>query len=386
MTTIHTLKRNIGCIFISTMFAICLLFFVPASVCSQSVDFWVQTPSDWIEKTDRLGKELMKQVVAPDGTAFIEVYGTEGPNPGTRAIADGWESEARQRGADYVQTRLSDMSQQVDNREGILREYEGTYNGIPIRSFIQYAYGNSGAVVVVGVFVQHAAAKYRDLVFQCVTSLRFSPPRSMSGSTSAPASASGSPYDDSPYGTATKTDICADIAGEWKWFNGGTAVILADGTIQGTGHSWKCLDSSQRTFLISWSNGKWLDTLTLSQDGNRLDGKNQNGNRVWAERKTPTPSSPPSPKISTSMTLRNAILGKWKWFTGSTPEFRADGTIGGNADNRWELTDAGTRLFTLSWGKGKWIDTLTLSPDGKRLDGKNQYGSAVWGKRLSPLP
>ncbi|MBA3010884.1 MAG: hypothetical protein KJ658_00270 [Proteobacteria bacterium] len=80
----------------------------------------------------------------------------------------------------------------------------------------------------------------------------------------------------------------------------------------------------------------------------------------------------------------NAIVGKWKWFTGSTVDFGFNGEMTGNG-NHWECLDNG-RTFKIVWNNGQWIDTLTLSPDGMRLEGKNQFGSRVWGQRIGQAP
>ena len=34
--------------------------------------------------------------------------------------------------------------------------------------------------------------------------------------------------------------------------------------------------------------------------------------------------------------------------------------------------------YILRWKQGGWVDTLTLSKDGRKLEGKNQYSSRVW--------
>lgn len=75
------------------------------------------------------------------------------------------------------------------------------------------------------------------------------------------------------------------------------------------------------------------------------------------------------------------VLGQWKWFTGNMTEFRADGTMAGNVKHRWRCADAGRRIISIVWNNGQWVDTLVLSSDGRSLEGKNQQGSRVWGKR-----
>ncbi len=83
------------------------------------------------------------------------------------------------------------------------------------------------------------------------------------------------------------------IVGVWKWFNG-TVTINADGTVRHGGllmgllknrGTWECIDSVQRKYSVRWNVGKWVDTLVLSPDGNKLQGVNSNGKVVSAKRR-----------------------------------------------------------------------------------------------------
>ncbi len=246
---------------------------------AEEYDFWVQTPTDWTNKTEGLGRDLKKQVMSPAGDAFIEVYAARGNNISAQAIADGMEQAMRQRDTAYLQNRISSKDITADGQPAVLREYTGLYNGIPLRAYALYAYGNGGGFAVFGVFVAGQSAKYQDRVYTCVTSLRFSPPGGQ-----APASTGSSPYGGtgSPY-AASPDAGCNAIVGQWKWFTGSTAQFDPNGAIPGAGSHWECLDNG-RTFKISWDNGRWIDTLTLTEDGTRLEGKNQVGNRVWGTR------------------------------------------------------------------------------------------------------
>jgi hypothetical protein len=59
-----------------------------------------------------------------------------------------------------------------------------------------------------------------------------------------------------------------------------------------------------------------------------------------------------------------------------------DGTaLSSNGDpGVWRVDDAAARRYIITW-RGNWLDTLTLSPDGQMLEGSNQGGTRVWGKR-----
>lgn len=65
-----------------------------------------------------------------------------------------------------------------------------------------------------------------------------------------------------------------DIVGKWSWCDGNTNEFKPGGVAQGpqTTGSWSYLGG--RTYHIDWGNN-WKDTLTLSADGQSLDGYNQ---------------------------------------------------------------------------------------------------------------
>lgn len=78
--------------------------------------------------------------------------------------------------------------------------------------------------------------------------------------------------------------------------------------------------------------------------------------------------------------------GEYTWVVdgrgGGVTTIKADGTCTNDSSKMtcvWLLTDASTRTFSLNWNNRKYIDTLTLSADGKTLTGKNQVGSTIKG-------
>lgn len=250
---------------IMTLFAV-FLFQGKASA-YEKYDFWIQTPNGWTHNTQGLSNDLKKQVISPDRNAFVEVYAAEGANPGLQAIADGMERGILNRGGVYFQNRISSRNVMVDGHPAIFREYNSNYNGNPLHAYAIYSYANRGAVVAIGVFAEQFTQQYQTLVYQSVTSLRFSPP----------PTSGNDPY-------SSNTDPCSMIIGKWKWFTGSVAEFYPNGRMPGNGNSWRCADPHSRTFIITWSNGKWVDTLKMSPDGSRLEGKNQIGNRVWGNR------------------------------------------------------------------------------------------------------
>jgi hypothetical protein len=77
----------------------------------------------------------------------------------------------------------------------------------------------------------------------------------------------------------------ADVLGTWSWFNGKTVTISPDHTLKADGDSgtWKAVSADGRTVQLSWASS-WVDTLTLSADGKRLEGHNNEGNEVSGTR------------------------------------------------------------------------------------------------------
>ncbi|MFT5396813.1 MAG: DNA segregation ATPase FtsK/SpoIIIE-like protein [Gammaproteobacteria bacterium] len=81
-------------------------------------------------------------------------------------------------------------------------------------------------------------------------------------------------------------NACDNAVGSWDWFHGGNTNIHADGTIDGTWMvfsntgTWECQDPAKRLLVLRWKVGGWIDNLILSDDGNELKGKNQQGSDV----------------------------------------------------------------------------------------------------------
>ena len=81
------------------------------------------------------------------------------------------------------------------------------------------------------------------------------------------------------------------LVGSWRWFNGATVTCSQDGTCtasNGFHAKWSCTDPAGR-FEIQWSrkgkNVEFVDSMSLSGDGQNITGKNQFGGSVSANRK-----------------------------------------------------------------------------------------------------
>lgn len=79
--------------------------------------------------------------------------------------------------------------------------------------------------------------------------------------------------------------------------------------------------------------------------------------------------------------LPGNLVGEWDWFVNGTVVFHADGTgQQGRLTVRWTLIDPSARTYRLVWSHG-YTDTVTLSPDGSSLEGRNTAGSRITARR-----
>ena len=76
-----------------------------------------------------------------------------------------------------------------------------------------------------------------------------------------------------------------------------------------------------------------------------------------------------------------AILGQWKWFTGSLVSIYPDGRVTGTSGDKgiWKKGDA-SDAYVITWNNGQYVDKLQLK-NGK-LSGLNQIGTVVSASRV----
>lgn len=86
------------------------------------------------------------------------------------------------------------------------------------------------------------------------------------------------------YADSESNNSSYSAVGRWSWFNGGTITLNNNGEIAGGGKKYGTYTCTGNVCSLNWDNGKYIDTLTLSPDGQKLDGKNQNGVHVWGKR------------------------------------------------------------------------------------------------------
>jgi hypothetical protein len=96
-----------------------------------------------------------------------------------------------------------------------------------------------------------------------------------------------------------------------------------------------------------------------------------------------TPASPKStPQLSAGQAAADPIVGCCQWFNNVPVAIHADGTmVAGPFTAHWRLVDAKRRAYTFTWPL--MIETLTISPDQRSMNGGNQYGFPISGARTS---
>lgn len=104
-------------------------------------------------------------------------------------------------------------------------------------------------------------------------------------------------------------------------------------------------------------------------------------------RDTKTEVGKKTPASEENRRSEESIMGQWRWFNGCTVIINAGGSMVSLSDGKivssgkWKAL-VGARQYQLEWKEGGWVDKLTLSSDGKTLQGKNQHGGLVNGTRI----
>lgn len=96
------------------------------------------------------------------------------------------------------------------------------------------------------------------------------------------------------------------LVGTWKWLNGDTVTIMPDGTCWGLGPFrgvWKYLGPYH--FRITWGNEEYIDIFKIDTEGNHLQGVNQQGNPVTANKIADGPLEEPA------KTTKYNLSGTW---------------------------------------------------------------------------
>jgi hypothetical protein len=167
--------------------------------------------------------------------------------------------------------------------------------------------------------------------------------------------------------------------GVWAWVSGQMLVIQGDGTCQVylsgqqiNACAWVSLGGGR--YRLTHRNGGYVDNVTLSANGNALDGVNNTGFTLHGTRTaTTSPAPPPSP------------VGRWNWVSGQVLVIQGDGTcqvyLSGQQINACAWVSLGGGRYRLTHRDGGYVDNVTLSANGSALDGVNNTGFTLHGAR-----
>ncbi|MGA3318547.1 MAG: toll/interleukin-1 receptor domain-containing protein [Candidatus Korobacteraceae bacterium] len=152
------------------------------------------------------------------------------------------------------------------------------------------------------------------------------------------------------------------IVGCYQWFNNVPVVIRADGTMVGgpfTAH-WRRVSTARHGYTFTWPEA--TDTVTISPDQQSLKGSNQYG----------------FPTSGTRIAGSSGLVGTWRWPNGVPVTVSRDGKFSAASfHGRWRAIDASRGIYALTWPNP--VDSVTLSADGSRVSGANQYGVPISG-------
>jgi hypothetical protein len=153
------------------------------------------------------------------------------------------------------------------------------------------------------------------------------------------------------------------IMGCFQWTNNSPVVIHANHTLVAGALTarWEVVNAAQRAYQFTWPRS--TDTVTISSDQRSLSGTNQYGALVSGAR------------ISGS----SGLVGIWNWsysVPGTVPPVTVypNGTyLAGTAQGLWQPVDASHGIYALTWSDPP-RDSVTLSADGSRISGVDQWG------------
>jgi hypothetical protein len=202
------------------------------------------------------------------------------------------------------------------------------------------------------------------------------------------------------FGQAVSQGSGDPVLGIWRW-NGGALVTVGPKSLSSseakTGE-WKILrtEGGERVYQFRWDQGGWIDTLTLTNDSNKLTGRNNVGDRITGERiQGLKPSSPAEQKNRAGKTQAGAagasdpLEGKWHYFNDHVVTIHPGGIVTSSkgVTGKWVYlkNPEVERKYRIQWDANLFVDTITLSRDGKKLEGKNNKGDRVGATRVPAL-
>lgn len=145
------------------------------------------------------------------------------------------------------------------------------------------------------------------------------------------------------------------FTGCWNWSNGAHIMINPDGSaLNGVvAASWQPIDARQGHYQINWPS--FIDTLSITDNGNKLTGSNNIGFPISAIRKSGAASE---------------LIGRWLWGNGVMVHVGASSlVVAGALKGKWSKSG---KNWIIEW---PIVDNITMSRDGQSLQIKNQFAS-----------
>ncbi len=151
------------------------------------------------------------------------------------------------------------------------------------------------------------------------------------------------------------------LLGCWQWSNSMLITVNAGGTANNGFASGPWSAGGNNSYAIRWPD--FIGKVTLSPDGQTLTSVDALGARSSAER------------LDGSVT---SLIGSWRWDNGGIVAVSPDGSVSaGDFKGAWS---GAARNYQIAW---PIIDAITVSDDGKRLSGSNQFGSFTAQKQAT---
>ncbi len=124
------------------------------------------------------------------------------------------------------------------------------------------------------------------------------------------------------------------------------------------------------------------DTTNPPADKNVPNDPNPGPKDVTPAPKTTPASRKSTPQLPAAQASADPIVGCYQWFNNVPVTISAGGTmVAGPFTAHWRLVNAERRAYTFTWPL--MIETLTLSPDQRSMNGGNQYGYPISGTRTA---
>jgi hypothetical protein len=159
-------------------------------------------------------------------------------------------------------------------------------------------------------------------------------------------------------------DSCPELVGDWDWtWEGGHAVVsFREGreAISG-GQEGRCITAGVHTFEITWPVINTVDRVSMAP-GRSLSGERSVDTKISATRRATRAGD-------------RCLVGAWDWRGTSGQStvtvYGGEKAINGPNEGTWAVIDRPTRTFRIRWPGLNTVDTVTLTPDCRKLSGSS---------------